>query len=367
MIRVVVLSFWHVHAKDYTAEAINHPDVELAGIWDNDVARGQAAAQQYNVPFIASLDSIWADKTIDGVIVTTPTAMHRDIMLAASQAGKHIFTEKVIAATLREAEQIVAATQRAGIAFIVNMFRRYHASTLAIKEIIDSGALGHVTLLRVRDSHNGALRTPEAPNGWLVERFFDPIEAQGGVLTDLCHPVYLTRFLLGRPTSVNASYGWHTQRAVEDNAALSYRYDNGAIGIAETSFTTRYAPFTIEAHGTEGSLMYNQSSGNDLGEERKLTDAGIAVDPAQRLFGLHRKIRVRSTRLDGATQGWMVKEIPMGIDPPSAFSQWVGHVHQGTRDSDNTALALDLSAIVEAANLSAVQDRGIRLDQLQRG
>ena len=84
------------------------------------------------------------------------------------------------------------------------------------------------------------------------------------------------------PASVSASYGWHTGRALEDNAAISLRYPNGAIGIAETSFTTRYAPFTIEAHGTEGSLMYNQSSGNELNEERLNQEAGIAVDPAER-------------------------------------------------------------------------------------
>jgi predicted dehydrogenase len=366
MIRVVVLSFWHVHAKDYTQEALNHPDVELVGIWDHDVDRGQAAASQYSVPFIANINQVWSDASINGVIVTTPTAMHHQIMLAASQAGKHIFTEKVIAATLHEANSIVAATKQANITFMVNMFRRYHAATIAIKEIIDSGALGELTLVRVRDSHNGALRTPAAPNGWLVERFFEPSEAIGGVLTDLCHPVYLTRYLLGRPASVSASYGWHTGRALEDNAAISLRYPNGAIGIAETSFTTRYAPFTIEAHGTEGSLMYNQSSGNELNEERLNQEAGIAVDPAERAFGLHRKIRVRSTRLAGATTRWMITEVPMGIDPPSAFSQWVGHVQHGTHDPDNTALALDLSAIVEAANISARDDRGVRLDSLSQ-
>lgn len=364
MIRVVVLSFWHVHAKDYTQAALDHPDVELVGIWDSDVARGQAAANQYGVPFIADINHVWHDTSIHGVIVTTPTAMHHQIMLAASQAGKHIFTEKVIAATLHEANAIVAATKQANITFMVNMFRRYHAATLAIKEIIDSGALGELTLVRVRDSHNGALRTPTAPNGWLVERFFEPTEAIGGVLTDLCHPVYLTRYLLGRPSSVSASYGWHTARALEDNAAISLRYPNGAIGIAETSFTTRYAPFTIEAHGTEGSLIYNQANGNDINEAVQQQDSDTDKQHPGFLAGLHRKIRIRSIHIPEATQGWLVRTVPDNIDPPSAFSQWVGHVQHGTHDPDNTALALDLSAIVEAANISARDDRGVRLDTL---
>jgi len=367
MIRVVVLSFWHVHARDYTNAAVNHPDVELVGIWDTDVERGQAAATQYNVPFMTDLDAIMNDKSIDGVIVTTPTVDHLDVMTRAAKAGKHIFTEKVIAATVSEANQIMAAVQQAGIKFVVNMYRRYNAYSVEIKKLIDSGALGELSLVRVRDSHNGALRTPESPNGWLVERFFDPKESVGGVLTDLCHPVYLTRYFLGMPDSVMANYGFKTGRAVDDNVALSLRYANGAVGIVETSFTMRYAPFSIEIHGTEGSLIYEQCGIGEMIDQRRIVAEGGTVDNDSLLFGMNRVLRVRSTNIPEAQNAWQMRPISADDDQPPAFNQWVSHILNNTNpaETDNHQLGRDLTAIVEAANRSAQVDRAVRIDELQ--
>lgn len=354
--RVAVLSFWHVHGKDYANEAVAHPGTDLVAIWDEDESRGNAMAAQYNVPFVSDYRDILARPDIDGVVITSPTNMHRELMVAAADAGKHIFTEKVIAAHVTDAQAILAAVARNQVTLVVSLYRRYHASTVAIKAVIDSGALGTLTYVRVRDSHNGALRTAERPDGWLVPTFFDPIQAQGGVTTDLCHPIYLTRYFLGRPQSVSATYGYVTGRAVEDNAALSLRYANGAIGIAETSFSARYSPFSVEIHGTEGSLLYDQLG---IGEFIGVTKPH---DPETALYGMHRMLRVRSTKLSDAQHEWMQQRIPDKSDPPSAYSQWVRHISDGTHPTENNELALDLTAIVDAANRSAAEDRGVKLD-----
>ncbi|MFM2032638.1 MAG: hypothetical protein RLZZ297_1403, partial [Chloroflexota bacterium] len=174
--RVAVLSFWHVHGKDYANEAVAHPGTDLVAIWDEDESRGNAMAAQYNVPFVSDYRDILARPDIDGVVITSPTNMHRELMVAAADAGKHIFTEKVIAAHVTDAQAILAAVARNQVTLVVSLYRRYHASTVAIKAVIDSGALGTLTYVRVRDSHNGALRTAERPDGWLVPTFFDPIQ-----------------------------------------------------------------------------------------------------------------------------------------------------------------------------------------------
>ena len=77
--RVAVLSFWHVHGKDYANEAVAHPGTELVAIWDEDATRGQAMATQYGVEFIADYTVLLARTDIDGVIVTSPTNMHRSL------------------------------------------------------------------------------------------------------------------------------------------------------------------------------------------------------------------------------------------------------------------------------------------------
>lgn len=216
MIRVAMLSFWHVHGRDYAHAAEEHPETEIVAVWDENPERGQAEAGARNAPFFARLDDLLAQPNIDAVIVDSPTSMHHAVIIAAARAGKHIFTEKVIAATLREADEIVAAVRQADVAFVVSMRRLTDPATVAIRDLIAQGAVGEPTLVRVRDSHSGVLRTAGRPDGFLPAHFYSLQEAQGGALIDLCHPVYLTRALLGRPEGVSAIFGHVTGRAVDD-------------------------------------------------------------------------------------------------------------------------------------------------------
>ena len=136
MIRVAVLSFWHVHGKDYARDAGDHPETELVAIWDEVPERGRAEAAQRGVRFYDDLDELLAQPDIDGVIVTTPTRIHKAVMVAAARAGKHIFTEKVIAATLRDAEDILAG-RREGWSYV------YGLDVAVGRGIDERGETGH--------------------------------------------------------------------------------------------------------------------------------------------------------------------------------------------------------------------------------
>lgn len=336
MIRVAMLSFWHVHAKDYAREAAAHPDVEIVAAWDESPERGRAEAERRGVRFYERLDDLLARPEIDGVIVDTPTVLHREVMLAAARAGKHIFTEKVLAPTLRECNVILAAVDASSVALTVSLPRLNAGYTAAIKETLDQGTLGELTLVRTRLSHNGAVATAENPHGWLPAHFYNLAQTAGGAMIDLgCHPMYLARLFLGLPESVSASYGYVTGREVEDNAVVTLRYANGAVGVVEAGFVNRYSPFTIEAHGTEGSLLYGT--------------------PRETLL-------LRSARLDGGQQ-WIARD-SLPPDRPSAFQQWVAHIQQGTKATENVRAAVDLTRLMEAANLSAREGRPVRLDEL---
>src|SRR5690348_1521530 len=129
MIRIAMLSFWHVHAKDYAREAEEHPDTEIVAVWDERPERGRAEAEKRGVPFYENLDDLLAQPNIDAVVVDAPTNMHHKVMIAAARAGKHIFTEKVIAATRSEANAIVQAADDAGVVFFVCLRRLPFAST----------------------------------------------------------------------------------------------------------------------------------------------------------------------------------------------------------------------------------------------
>lgn len=334
MIRIAILSFWHVHAKDYAAEAANHPDVELAAIWDEDPERGAAEAAKRGVAFAPDLDGLLADPSIDAVVVTASTAAHPAIIPAALAAGKHVFTEKVLGVTLREAIELRNRAQDAGVALGVALSRTEIPEIVGIRALIAAGRLGRLTEARVRIAHGGAVPTPAQPNGWLPGRFLDSEEAMGGAMIDLgAHPLYLTRLLLGMPTDVTAVYGHATGRPGDDNAAALLGYADGAIGVAETSFVSKSSPVSVEVHGFEGSAISNAArQGIDIWEQSP----------------------------DGK-KIWSSE--PYDLTPwPTPFQRWIDNVEKGTRH--DVELAVDLSALAEAANRSAETGARVRLDEL---
>jgi len=331
-IRIGKISLWHVHAWDYIKQAQEHEDTVMAAVWDEDAARGQEAAERLNVPFYASLEDMLAQDNIDAVIVDAPTRLHEDVITAAAKAGKHIFTEKVIASTIKEVNTIISDVQDNGVKMTVSLPRLNDGYTLTIQDVLNQGLLGKVTYVRVRLSHNGAIAN------WLPEHFYDLKDCQGGALIDLgCHPMYLTNLFLGQEvTGVNANFGYVTGKEVEDNAVATLFTDSGAIGVVEAGFVNSHSPFAIEVHGTEGTLLY-----------------GTPDD----------KLLIRTNVGSDQQKEWT--EIPLLDRRESAFSQWVSHIQNDTIAAENLQTATQLTRLMEAANLSAKEGRKISLKELQ--
>ncbi|BFH63257.1 Gfo/Idh/MocA family protein [Paenibacillus azoreducens] len=332
MIRIGKISYWHVHAWDYTKQAQAHPDAEIVAVWDENPERGKEAADQQGVAFYASLDEMLAQDDIDAVIVDAPTRMHRDVMLKAAAAGKHIFTEKVLAPTLHEVNEILDAVDRNKVKLTVSLPRLNDGYTLAIRDILDQELLGQVTQVRVRLSHNGATA------GWLPDHFYKLEDCLGGALIDLgCHPMYLTRLFLQQDVEeVKAEFGYVTGKEVEDNAVATLSTLSGAIGIVEAGFVNNFSPFSVEIHGTEGSILYGT--------------------PEEKLL-------IRTSRKGEYKDAWV--ELPVPGPRESAFEQWISHIQQDTTADENVAYAVELTKLMEAANQSAREHRGIRLSELQ--
>jgi 1,5-anhydro-D-fructose reductase (1,5-anhydro-D-mannitol-forming) len=90
MIRLAMLSFWHVHARDYQQQARTDSATSIVAVWDEVPERGRTAAQALNVPFYETLDELLANDAIDAVIVDTPTTMHREVIVSAALGLKHL-------------------------------------------------------------------------------------------------------------------------------------------------------------------------------------------------------------------------------------------------------------------------------------
>ncbi len=316
---VAVLGFWHVHAGDYARSVLAHPDTTLAAVWDPDAERGRAGADEFDVAFVGDLDELLARDDIDAVTVTTATSEHHDVITRAVAAGKHVFTEKLLAPTVAEAEDILARAKERGVSVVVSLPRLSDPTTLAVRRLIETGALGELTYCRIRLAHDGWV------HDWLPERFADRDAAIGGALADLgCHPAYLTQHFLGaEPATVSATYTSVSGRGVEDNAVVTLGYPDGAIGVIEASFVTTPGAFTLELRGTEGSVLHGFAS-----------DALLAKGAA---FG---------------GEEW--REVPLPAAEPGPFAQWVSSIRAGTVATENVRAAVELTRLVVAANEAAV-------------
>lgn len=317
MLRVAMLSKWHVHAQEYAQRLSRMPEVQLSCVWDEDPARGKAWAADLQVDFEADLDALLGRKDVDGVVVTTPTTMHEEVMVKAAKAGKHIFTEKVLATTAESAERIIAAIEEAGVQFCICLPYRTQPAMLYIKQAIDEGLLGEITLLRIRNGHDGSLAS------WLPEYWYDEALAGGGAMMDLgCHPMYLSDWFMGMPERIVSTFTSMHDRGVDENAVCVMEYENKAIAIAETSLVSPFTPSQTEVYGTKGTV--------------------IATDG---------RVRIRSKQL--LADGWVEPaKLPKELKHPTRM--WVDGILSGEEI---------VYGLKEARNLTELMDRAYRSDK----
>lgn len=248
--KIAAIGAWHVHTMEYATAIQKNPRSELACLWDDDPVRGKETAEKLGVPFQPDLEAIWADPSIDAVQITTATSQHTEVLKAAAKAGKHIFTEKVLAFTNEEAQDIANAVRESGVKFTISYPHKTWPTLKAAKALVESGKLGKITYARVRDAHNGSTA------GWLPPHFYDAAQTGGGAMMDLgAHPMYTLNWFMGEPKSIVSMFTQVTGKPVEDNAVSVIEFADGAIGVSETGFVTTGMPYVLEMSGTEGSLM----------------------------------------------------------------------------------------------------------------
>ena len=317
MLRVAAMSRWHVHADQYVREIKEHPQADVSVVWDEDPERGAAWAASLDVPFEGDLDAVLRRDDVDAVSVTTPTSMHPEVMIAAANAGKHIFTEKVLATTMPDARRIAGAVKDAGVQFCISFPRRTIPATLYAKQAAEQGLFGDITAVRVRIAHDGAVRD------WLPAHFYDPETTGGGAMMDLgAHGMYICRWLLGRPKRVVSVFNTVTGRAVDDNTVSVIEFENGAIAVNETSFTSFGGAYSLEIDGTEGG--YRMLSPGD--------------------------VQVRSKHLYG-TKWQAPAKLPEAHAKP--VDQWIAGCVDGAPIEFTIEDAVDLTELMAAAYMAA--------------
>ncbi|WP_408006440.1 Gfo/Idh/MocA family protein [Pseudalkalibacillus sp. A8] len=332
MINVALLSRWHVHADDYANQARQNENVSIKVIWDENTERGERWAKELGVPFTSHLETVLGDSEIDAVIVDAPTNLHKEIILSAAKYKKHIFTEKVLAFTVKDCEEIYEAVKENDLQLMVSLPRLTEDYYLYAQEIVDQGLLGKLTTIRCRLAHNGAVPLDGKATGWLPDHFFNKEECGGGALIDLgAHPIYLTNRLAGPATAVTARLQNTEGHEVDDNAVAIVEYESGALGILETGFVSGGSPFQFELYGTEGTLLIEDN-----------------------------QTRLKSKKL---SENWIVPD-SLPEPHPSPFNQWVRAILDSELTTISETDAIGLTLINEASKISHEQGRRVTITEI---
>ncbi len=223
------------------------PELELITICDPALKNAARLAEPLGVtvkPFDEALD----DPELEAVIITAPTPTHAALIQQAAKAGKHIFVEKPLTATLTETEDVVRAIQKAGVQCQVGFQRRFDPAYAEAKRAVTAGELGQLMSFR------GVSRDPSPPPlGFL--------KSSGGLMLDLgVHDLDTMRFLVGEVAEVYAAGSVQkmpelAEYGLFDSAVATIRFENGALGTLELGLHTAYGyEIRAEVLGERGRL-----------------------------------------------------------------------------------------------------------------
>lgn len=218
--KLVVVGFggmggWHVD------HALNSDVVELAGVYDIDPARLEAAKGR-GINAYPSLDAVLSDPEVDLITVATPNDHHREIAVAALKAGKNVICEKPVVMNSEELDLCIATANKCGKLFTVHQNRRWDTDKIRIAELHASGSMGKTINIESRVHGSRGI-----PGDWRK------VKSEGGgmVLDWGVHLIDQAIMIMGdeKITSVYARLDNITNKEVDDGCHIVLTFESGVI------------------------------------------------------------------------------------------------------------------------------------------
>ncbi|MDQ3327583.1 MAG: Gfo/Idh/MocA family oxidoreductase, partial [Chloroflexota bacterium] len=198
---------------------------------------------------------MFTHEQLDAVSVCTPPNVHREVSVAALEAGIPVLCEKPMTTKLEDAEAIAQAAEATGTLFFIGHCHRFQPQIQKLRELIDAGELGAVRMFRTRIGFN----FPRAESSW----FTDAEVSGGGILIDThVHSVDIFRYLCGEVEEVTALTSTMETplgpaMRVEDSAIMTVRSTDGVLGVMEASWRTPPGEVQVTVYGTAARAVVN--------------------------------------------------------------------------------------------------------------
>lgn len=266
----------------------------IVSIYSRTEANARKFAEDYNVPhFTSDLREAVNHKDVDTVIISLPNHQHEEAVMACVEAGKAVLCTKPLGRNAEEAFRMLEAVEKSGIfaGYLEDLV--YTPKYLKALESVKKGALGNILWARSREAHPG-------PHS---EWFWDRELAGGGCILDLgCHCIEIGRGYIGKDIRPVEVMCWADTQVkpidAEDHAIGLVRYENGAIGQFEVSWTFRGGlDLRDEVMGSEGTIwinnflrtgfdMFTSGEGYDYVAEKAETNKGWIFPVGDELHNL---------------------------------------------------------------------------------
>ncbi|MCZ6680791.1 MAG: Gfo/Idh/MocA family oxidoreductase [Candidatus Poribacteria bacterium] len=218
---------------------------EFVGVADLRLEAAQEIAETHQIRAFQDYHDLL--EIVDGVVVATPPAAHREVVVAAAEVGVHAFCEKPLSLTLADADAMIEASEKSGTHLMVGQVLRFYSVHVLGKQLVDDGEIG--SLVYLETDYTGAYRGPrERPSSWYG--------TVGGFLENGIHKSDLINWFGGTALTVAAEVGSHSgHKDWEDYAVTLIRYDSEAVGLLRWgSFMGARGTNETIIDGSKGSL-----------------------------------------------------------------------------------------------------------------
>ncbi len=252
-----------MHAGNYT----EIEGCRVAKVYDLVPEAAKTAAADIGAQAVSDVAEAYADD-IDIVAVTCPTPHHAEYCCQAADAGKHIFCEKPLSRTIQQGEQIVKAVSDAGVIMMVGHVVRFFPEYATATELVKSGAIGDVGMVRTTRINTMPLGT----DGW-----FQDYEQSGGVTLDMIiHDFDWLLWTFGKPKTVY-SRALYQHMPTLDYSLTSIRFESGAIAHVEGSWADLGTFRTsFEIAGSNGLIEHDSTQNATLTVQQRQIEEGLA-------------------------------------------------------------------------------------------
>lgn len=258
------------HTYAYNAIPFYYPNfkskIKLSAVCSAHLSNAENAKSTFGFEYATdNMYDILDDDKINVVNICTPNALHKDAVIAALRAGKHIYCDKPLAVTYKEAMEIVGEHKKSSSIVQVTFQNRFFPATLRAKQIVNEGKLGRILSFRACYLHSGSI-DPQRPIGWRYDK-----NNGGGVLFDMgVHILDLIYHLLGEFDGIFCKMqtiyekrpdgaGNMVDILTDDASYMTLETKGGAVGTVEASKIATGAndDLRFEIHGDKGAIRFS--------------------------------------------------------------------------------------------------------------